>query len=170
MILVTMLIPRVLILLPVFLVYSRLGIYNTRLGLMIAFAANGLPIAILILRSYFAGLPFELEEQAMVDGTSRLGALRRITLPLAAPAIAVVFITVFLNVWNDVTLTIFLTKSIDVQTASVFLYRQFNTKRVAQDWGVILSQSIVITVPTVFLFFVLQKHFVRGMTAGALKA
>jgi ABC-type glycerol-3-phosphate transport system permease component len=169
-IIISMLLPRVLLLLPIFLVWTKLGLFNTRLGLVIAFSAGGMPFAVLMLRSYFQDLPEDLEEQAMVDGASRLGALWRITLPLAAPALVAVFITNFLRVWNDVTMTVFLTRTIDVQTVSVFLYRQFNTYRTLQDWGVILSQTVIITLPTIFLFFILQKYFVRGITAGAIKA
>ena len=94
-------------------------------------------------RSYFHELPVELEEQAMVDGCSRLGALARITIPLAAPGIVAVMSTICIGVWNDVTFTLFLTKSTEVQPVSVVLHREFHTFRALRDWGLMLAEGVV---------------------------
>jgi ABC-type glycerol-3-phosphate transport system permease component len=168
--LVSQMLPGVLLLLPMFVLYSKVGLYNTRLGLTIAFTALTVPYSILMLRSYFDGLPIELEESAMMDGCSKMGAFWRITFPLSAPALAAVLLSSFIAVWNDVILTLMLSKDVRVQNISVALYKMTHTYRRVEQLGIILAMGVVITVPITLLFMLLQKWVVRGMTAGALKA
>jgi ABC-type glycerol-3-phosphate transport system permease component len=168
--LVSQMLPGVLLLLPLFILYTKVGLYNSRLGLTIAFTAITVPYSILLLRSYFDSLPVELEESAMIDGCSKMGAFWRITFPLSAPALAAVLLTSFIAVWNDVILTLMLSKDVRVQNISVALYKMTHTYRRVEQLGVILAMGIVITVPITLLFMLLQKWVVQGMTAGALKA
>lgn len=172
LLLLTQMLPFVLLLLPLYITYLRLGIYNTRLGLIIGFTALTIPYSALLLRSYFAGLPQELEEQAMIDGCTRLGALWRIVLPLSTPVLVAVVLSSIILVWNDVLFTIFLSKDLEIQTASVALYHFFTVRSasggVAQK-EVMLAGGVLLTLPVVFLFTFLQKYITAGITAGALK-
>lgn len=170
--LLTQMLPFVLLLLPLYIIYLKLGLYNTRLGLTIGFTALTVPYSVLLLRSFFAGLPIELEEQAMIDGCTRLGALWRIVLPLSTPVLVAVVLSSIVLVWNDVLFTIFLSKDLEVQTASVALYRFFTVRSasggVAQK-EVMLAGGVILTLPVIFLFTFLQKYIAAGITAGALK-
>jgi ABC-type glycerol-3-phosphate transport system permease component len=172
LLLLTQMLPFVLLLLPLYITYLRLGLYNTRLGLIVGFTALTIPYSILLLRSYFAGLPLELEEQAMIDGCTRLGALWRVVLPLSTPVLVAVVLSSIVLVWNDVLFTIFLSKDLEIQTASVALYHFFTVRSasggVAQK-EVMLAGGVLLTLPVVFLFTFLQKYIAAGITAGALK-
>lgn len=167
--LASMMLPRVLLLLPMFLLWNKIGLYDTIPGLVLGFTALGLPYATLLLRSYFRGIPVELEEQAMIDGCTRLGAFWRITIPLSAPGLIAIMFTIFIQVWNDIIFTIFLSKSMQVQTVSVYLNRAFHTYRTVHNMGVVLAEGVVITIPLIILFIFLQTYLVKGLTAGAIK-
>lgn len=170
--LLTQMLPFVLLLLPLYIIYLKLGLYNTRLGLIIGFTALTVPYSVLLLRSFFAGLPIELEEQAMIDGCTRLGALWRIVIPLSTPVLVAVVLSSIVLVWNDVLFTIFLSKDLEVQTASVALYRFFTVRSasggVAQK-EVMLAGGVILTLPVIVLFTFMQKYIAAGITAGALK-
>jgi multiple sugar transport system permease protein len=167
--LVSQMLPIVLLLIPLYLVFSQIGLYNTPLGLVVAFTALTLPFTMLLLRSYFATLPPDLEEQAMVDGCTRLGALVRIVIPLAFPVIAATALMSVVLVWNDVLITVFLTSNTEIQTASVALYNLFNLRAGAADRVVLLAGSVLLTLPVVGLFAVLQRYMVKGITLGGVK-
>jgi ABC-type glycerol-3-phosphate transport system permease component len=170
--LITQMLPFVLLLLPLYITFIRLGLYNTRLGLIFAFTALTIPYSVLLLRGYFSTLPIELEEAAMIDGCTRLGALWRVVIPLSAPALVAVVLSNIVLVWNDVLFTIFLTKDLSVQTASVALYHFFTMR--SQSGGmaqkeVMLAGGVLLTLPVVIIFPFLQKYIAKGLTMGAVK-
>ncbi|HET8784154.1 MAG TPA: carbohydrate ABC transporter permease [Candidatus Limnocylindrales bacterium] len=167
--LVSQMLPIVLLLIPLYLVFSQIGLYNTPLGLVIAFTALTLPFSMLLLRSYFATLPRDLEEQAMVDGCTRVGALVRIVVPLSLPVIAATALMSVVLVWNDVLITVFMTNDTRIQTASVALYNLFNLRAGAADRVVLLAGSVLLTLPVVALFAFLQRYMVKGITLGGVK-
>lgn len=171
--LITQMLPFVLILLPLYISFIRIRIYDTRWGLMIALAALTVPYSILLLRSYFETLPAELEEQAMMDGCTRLETLWRVVLPLSSPGLMSVFLSNVILVWNDILFTVFLTKSAGIQTASVVLYNLFSFSKGSGgsiDQGALLAMGVLLTLPILALFIFLQKYLVKGLTLGALKA
>jgi multiple sugar transport system permease protein len=163
------LLPFVLVLLPLYIAFVRFGIYNTRLGLLVAYTALTLPFSILILRSYFSTLPADLEEQAMVDGCTRLGALVRVVLPLAGPPIVATALLSTALVWNDVLVTVFLSSDAKIQTASVALYNLFNTRSGIGDPTVLFAAGVLITLPVVLLFTLLQRWMVQSVALAGLK-
>lgn len=170
--LITQMLPFVLLLLPLYIGFIRLGLYNTRLGLIIAFTALTIPYSVLLLRGYFSTLPVELEEAAMIDGCTRLGALWKVVIPLSTPALVAVVLSNIVLVWNDVLFTIFLTKDLSVQTASVALYHFFTMR--SQSGGmaqkeVMLAGGVLLTLPVIIIFPFLQKYIAKGLTLGALK-
>ncbi len=170
--LITQMLPFVLLLLPLYIIFIRLGLYNTRLGLIIAFTALTIPYSVLLLRGYFSTLPLELEEAAMIDGCTRLGAFWRVVLPLSTPALVAVLLSNVVLVWNDVLFVIFLTKDLSVQTASVALYHFFTMRAQSGGMGqkeIMLAGGVLLTMPILLVFPFLQKYIAQGLTLGALK-
>ncbi|NPV87283.1 MAG: carbohydrate ABC transporter permease [Anaerolineae bacterium] len=170
--LITQMLPFVLLLLPLYIAYLRLHLYNTRIGLIIGYTALTIPYSILLLRSYFSTLPAELEDAAMIDGCTRMGALWRVVLPLSKPVLMAVILNNIVLVWNDVLFTIFLSKDMPKQTASVALYLFYTLRQqsggIAQK-EIMLAGGVLLTLPVIILFIFLQKYLVKGMTLGALK-
>jgi len=173
LLLLTQMLPFVLLLLPLYIAYIKIGLYNTRLGMIIGFTALTIPYSILLLRGYFATLPADLEEQAQIDGCTRLGALWKVVLPLSRPVLMAVILSDIVLVWNDVLFNIFLTRDISNQTASVALYMFYTLRWQSGGVGqkeVMLAGGVLLTLPVVLLFIFLQKYLVKGLTVGALKA
>jgi ABC-type glycerol-3-phosphate transport system permease component len=167
--LATQMLPTMLLIIPIFLIYSRVDLYNTFTGLVLATVAWTLPYAVLLLRSFFLGVPVALEEQAMVDGCSRLGAFVRITLPLSAAGVVAVSIFVFIWAWGDMLFPLILTKNIDRQTAALSLFNMMQSTRGATNYSGLLAAGVLFTLPAVVLFVSLQRQLVEGMTAGSLR-
>jgi multiple sugar transport system permease protein/raffinose/stachyose/melibiose transport system permease protein len=161
--------PTMLVIIPIFLMFARVDLYNTLGGLILASTAWTLPYSVMLLRSFFSALPVTLEEQAMVDGCSRLGAFIRITIPLSMPGIAAVTAYAFIWTWGDMLFPLILTKNLDHQTAALSLFTMMQSTRGATNYGGLLAAGILFTLPTVLLFFVLQRPMLEGLTGGALK-
>jgi raffinose/stachyose/melibiose transport system permease protein len=160
-------IPIVGLLVPEYYVLLKLGLYDTRLGLVLFYIALFFPLAFVILRAYLLRIPVETEEAALVDGAGYLTLLRRIVLPLARPALATVAVVVFISVWNEFLFALVLAPSpsnTNVQVAlSTFKSAfQFNTT------GMLAGTTLVMLVP-ILAFLLLQRHVVHGLTAGASK-
>jgi multiple sugar transport system permease protein len=167
--LVTQMLPGTLLVLPIFLLINRLGLYNTYTGLILAFTSFTVPYSLVLLRSFFMDSPIELEEQAMVDGCSRLRAFWHVVLPLALPALVAVALFDFVWVWNDILWTTTLTRSTDRVGVSVALNNLTTDFRVVTNWGGIFAQGALITLPIVVIFVFLQQYLIEGLTAGAIK-
>ena len=136
-------------------------------SLILVNAGFNLAFAVWILNAYFSSIPSELEEAAMVDGTSRLGALGRITLPLALPGIVTALIFTFIAAWNEyvVALTLIQTDSRKPLTVGINSY----VTGYEQNWDQLFAASLIAIVPVVVLFAFIEKHLVGGLTAGSVK-
>ncbi len=167
--LATQMLPTMLVIIPIFLIYSRVDLYNTFTGLVLASTAWTLPYAVILLRAFFLGVPVALEEQAMVDGCSRLGAFLRVTLPLSAAGVIAVSVFVFIWAWGDMLFPLILTKNIDKQTAALSLFNMMQSTRGATNYSGLLAAGVLFTLPAVVLFVSLQRQLVEGMTAGSLR-
>jgi multiple sugar transport system permease protein len=166
-ILVTRMIPGIVIVVPIFLMIRGLGLLNTYAGLALVYTALNLPFVIWMMRSFFDEIPVELEEAAMVDGDSRLSALWRIILPLAAPGLAATAFFAVISTYNEFVFALILTSTEDTMTVPVGTATlSFKT---SVDWGAMTAMAVIGTVPVIILAIVLQRHFVRGLTLGALK-
>jgi len=165
----TQMLPTMLVIIPIFLIYASTGLYNTYVGLVLASTAWTLPYAVLLLRSFFSTLSVSLEEQAMVDGCSRIGAFLRITLPLSAAGIVAVSVYVFIWTWGDMLFPLILAKNIDRQTAALSLFNMMQSTRGATNYSGLLAAGVIFTLPAVVLFMLLQRQLVEGLTAGSLK-
>jgi multiple sugar transport system permease protein len=166
-ILMVYLFPIVVIAIPLFVMFSRIGLRGSLYGLMIVYLASTLPVALFMLRNYFYAIPEELEEAGMVDGLTRLGVIRRITIPLAAPAIAAVALYVFMIAWNEFLYALlFVLEKRELWTLSLGV-QQLDNQEVPKT--VLMAGSVIITIPVIFLFFIAERFLTEGLTAGGVK-
>jgi arabinogalactan oligomer / maltooligosaccharide transport system permease protein len=165
--LTTQMIPAAMMMVPLYIISARLGLINTYRGLVLSYSVGSIPFSIWIMKGYYDTIPASLEEAAMIDGASRMYTLYRIVLPLAAPALAVVFLFNFMSAWND-----FLLARIMLQKPQVFtwplgltsLQSQFQT-----EWGAYSAASLLIAIPVGGLFLFTSKWLVSGLTLGSVK-
>jgi len=148
--------------------FSNFGIPPT-LSLIVINAGFNLAFAVWILNAFFSSIPVELEEASMVDGLGRVGALLRITLPLAAPGIVTALIFTFISAWNEflVALTLSLGQQPSGQPLTVAINQYIGEYSV--DWGHLFAAGLVATVPVIILFAFIERRVVSGLTAGAVK-
>lgn len=159
--------PAVIIAVPLFVVFTRLGLRGSLVGVVLVYLASTLPVALYMLRSYFQTIPTELEEAGLIDGLGRLGVIWRITLPLAAPAIAAVALYVFMIAWNEFLFAyLWLLEKPDAWTLSLGV-QQLDTQEVPKTW--LMAGSVIISVPVIILFFFAERFLTEGLTAGSVK-
>ncbi|MBP2557922.1 ABC-type glycerol-3-phosphate transport system permease component [Neorhizobium galegae] len=166
-VLIGQLLPTAAIIVPLFITLRVLGLVNTYWGLILVYMIITLPLSVWMLTSYFKAIPVELEEAAIIDGSSRLGILFRITLPLSTPGIVAVVVYAFVTTWNEFVFALCFATDSSVKTLPIGLAEfstEFNT-----DWGAVMAASVVMTLPIALLFFSMQRLFVGGLTAGATK-
>jgi multiple sugar transport system permease protein len=165
----TQMIPGVLLVIPLFITFTRLGIINKYSGLALGYSTFIFPYAVLQMRAFFANFPLELEDAAMIDGCTQLGAFLRVTLPLSIPGVVTVGLFAILIAWNDLLFSLILTSDINAMTVAVQLYNLSMSQFASTNWGVIIAEATIITLPVVILFVFLQKFLIQGLTAGAIK-
>jgi ABC-type glycerol-3-phosphate transport system permease component len=166
-ILVGQLLPTAAIIVPLFITLRWLGLVNTYLGLILVYMILTLPLSVWMLTSYFKAIPVELEEAAIIDGASRLGVLFRVTLPLSLPGVVAIVIYAFVTTWNEFIFALVLAQDARVKTLPIGIAEfttEFNT-----DWGAVMAASLIMTLPIAILFFAMQRLFIGGLTAGAVK-
>lgn len=159
--------PLQLFLVPLFFLWQRLGLVNNLFGLTIIYLATNAPFAIFLLRSYMLQLPRDFEDAARVDGASEWQVFARIVVPLSWPGFLTVGLVVALNVWNEFLLaTVFLTQQ-ELFTV-VTSYVNFAT-RFSRDWSLTSAAALIMILPVIIIFLVLQRQFIEGLTQGGLK-
>jgi raffinose/stachyose/melibiose transport system permease protein len=160
-------IPPQLYVIPLFSFWVKLDLIDSRIGLIIIYWAIFSPFATLLLRSYLMALPKELEDASRVDGANELQTLLRIVLPLALPGLMVVALVSFLMSWNEFFFAITFIQSDNLKPVTIsFLAFQ---GRFDTNWGLTSAAGIIVILPVVILFLALQRRFISGLTAGALK-
>lgn len=167
MIIVFRMIPVVTAMIPLFIVFSVLGLLNTYAGLILAHTAFKLPVTIWVLRGFFIDVPKELDDSARVDGCSTLGTFLRIALPLVKPGLAAAGVLAFLWTWNDLIVTLILSTSDKTVMLPLGL-----TKFVLEfgvDWGPMTAAGVIVFLPTVVFIFVAERYLVGGLTLGGVK-
>jgi raffinose/stachyose/melibiose transport system permease protein len=165
---VTFSLPGLLYLVPLFIVWHALHLVDTLQGIILIYTAQYSPFAIMLLRSYFLGLPRELEDAARVDGCTEFGVFRRVILPLAWPGFASVGLIVGIWSWNEFIFAITFLPSQEMQTVAV-RYTAFSGQY-TQDLAASTAAATIMILPAMVLFLLLQKRFVAGMTAGGVRA
>jgi ABC-type glycerol-3-phosphate transport system permease component len=166
-VLASQLLPTAAVIVPLFLTLRLLGLVNTYLGLILVYTILTLPLSVWMLTSYFRAVPVELEEAAIIDGASRLSVLFRITLPLSVPGVVAVLVYAFVTTWNEFIFALVLAQDSRVKTLPIGIAEfagEFTT-----DWGAVMAASLLMTLPIAVLFFALQRLFVSGLMAGAVK-
>jgi N,N'-diacetylchitobiose transport system permease protein len=141
---------------------------NTVAGLTLVYVASVLPFTIWTLRGFVAGVPYELEEAAMIDGCSRLQAFLRVTFPLLAPGLVATGVFGFIQAWNEFTLALVVMTRDERKTLPVWLSTFTDVNR-GTDWGAVMAGSTLIAIPVVIFFLAVQGRMVSGLTTGAVK-
>lgn len=160
-------IPEILIIIPLFVLFNRLGLLDTYLALVIAYLIMIVPFGTMLLTGFFRTIPTELEEAAMIDGCTRLGALFRVILPLIAPGLVAVSVFTFLVAWNEYLFAVTLLSSTNMFTLPVGISMLMGHLKIL--WGPLNAAGVVMTIPLVIFFLYAQKYLVQGLTAGAIK-
>ena len=166
-ILCTQLVPGALIIVPLYLIIARLGLLDTHFALIFTYLSFSLAFSTYMLRGYFRTIPEHLEDAAMIDGCSRLSAVFKVIIPLSAPGVAAVAIYTFILVWDEFMFANIMTDTTFARTLPVVLNMQIG--EYATQWGLLMASSVVLATPVVILFIFLQRWFVQGLTAGAIK-
>jgi N,N'-diacetylchitobiose transport system permease protein len=164
-----LMLPQVGLVIPLYVVLGKYGAANALIGLVLVHWVFLLPFAIWTLRGFIMGIPRELEEAAMVDGSSRLGAFTRILLPLVAPGLVATSVFVFITSWNEYLFASVILNDQGKQTLTVWLSYFYGTSR-ATDWGGLMAASTLTAIPVVIFFLAVQRKIAFGLTAGAVKA
>jgi len=159
--------PAILLMIPLFVILSKMRLQDTHTGLVITYVTQTLPVAVLMLANYFRSIPFDIEEAALVDGCSRLAVIRRITLPLSAPAIATVGLYVFVIAWNEFLFAYVYLNSTDLFTLPIGINQIYRSLHTA--WDQVMAASVIVTVPVVILFIWFERYLVAGLTGGGVK-
>jgi ABC-type glycerol-3-phosphate transport system permease component len=153
---------------PLFLAYRNLGLLDTYPALVITYLIYTLPIATWFLANFFSRIPFQLEEAAIVDGTTRLGALRKVILPVAVPGIFTVAILSFILAWNDFAFAVSFMDTPDKYTAPLAIVN-LGHSQYQVHYNLIDAAVVIVTVPIALLVIFAQRQIISGLTAGALK-
>lgn len=159
--------PPLLIAIPMFTIFAQLGLSDTLTGLIASHLTLTLPLGVWFLWGFFKGMPFELEEAAMVDGCTRLGAFVRVVLPLSLPGLITVAIFSFLLSWTDYTFALIMIGSDTNKTLPVGLASMVGSFDLR--WGEIMAGSTLIALPLFAAFALLTQYFIQGLGAGAVK-
>lgn len=160
-------VPGIALSLPIFMVWSRLGLIDTKLGMIIIYVALNIPFTIWLIDGFFRQIPKEMSEAAQVDGCTRWQAFWKIEFPLAKSGVASAGIFAFLTSWNEYALASQLTRSTDSKTLPVGLM-DF-TAQFTIDWAGMSAMAVIIIVPALILTFLVQKHLIAGLTFGGVK-
>jgi ABC-type glycerol-3-phosphate transport system permease component len=163
----TLMVPTEIILLPLFTLFRDLGLLNSYVGLIIPYASLSMAFSTYLLRGFFKTLPAELAEAARIDGCGELGTFWRVMLPLSLPGVATVAVFSFIGAWSEFFLASLFISSQELRpiTAGLFKFsEQYRT-----NWAAMSAGYTIVITPIVVFFLLLQRYFIRGLTAGALK-
>lgn len=160
-------VPPILLVIPLYIVLSRYALLDTRLGLILVYSGLNTSFVVWLMQSFLDEIPREIEEAALVDGDSRLTALRRVVLPLAAPGMAATAIFSVITTYNDFLLALTLTSTPDAQTVPVGVSTLIG--KIQIEWGPMAASGVVGALPILIFALIVQRHFVRGLTLGAVK-
>lgn len=163
----TQMVPGILLLLPYFIFMSKLGLINTHFALILAYTSFSLPFCTWMLKSFMDSIPKDLDEAAMIDGANRTQTIFLVIFPLALPGIAATVLFGFLVAWNHYLFAMGLTTSPAMYTLPVGIASLQGEFRVA--WNELMAGTIIASLPALMIYIFLQKWFVQGLTAGAVK-
>jgi multiple sugar transport system permease protein len=166
-ILMTVMIPGIAVLVPLYMIATQIGLHDTYWVLIIIYSAWQIPTVLWLMRGFFESIPRELEEAALIDGCGPLQAFYRVVAPLTQPGLAAAAVVVFVYVWNEFIIALTMTSSDGMRLIPVGLYYYISGFGV--EWGKLMAAVCLALVPAVVLFIVLQRRFIQGLTSGATK-
>ena len=159
--------PAIVMVIPLYVMFSRMGLRDSINLLILVYLAQTLPVALYMLRSYFQTLPIEMEHAGMIDGCTRLGVIWRIVIPLSAPALASVALYTFMIAWNEFLFAFMFLDTPEKFTLSRGVVQLAGSVHLSKQ--LVMAASVMVTIPVLALFILLERHLVRGLTAGAMK-
>ena len=160
-------IPPIMLMLPLYKIMNTMGLSGSHLGVIIGHLTVTLPFSVWLLVSFFKKLPKEIDEAALMDGASEIEVFLKIDFPLCVSGVLSTGIMAFIMSWNEFLLSSVLTNKESMKTLTVGLANYISSTHI--DWGIIMALGTITTVPVILLFALVQKYFVEGMTAGAVK-
>ncbi|NUQ82241.1 MAG: sugar ABC transporter permease [Bacteroidetes bacterium] len=164
---VTQMFPVTMLLLPLFIMLIKMGLYDTYIGLIIAYSATALPFCVWQMKGYYDTIPKSLEEAAAIDGCSQWMTFYRIVLPLAAPALVITALFSFMSAWSE-----YLVAAVLIQDTTMFTLplglKSFQSN-FATEWGLYAAAALFVSLPVVVLFMALSRYLVSGLTLGGVK-
>lgn len=165
--LLTQMFPLVMLIAPIYRLMTPIGLTDNLVGLIIVYTAFNVPFATFLMQSFFDGIPKELEEAAMIDGCTRLTALRRVIFPLTLPGMAATLGFVFTAAWSELLFALMLISSEEQMTFPVGLLTFIS--KFSVDWGQMMAAAVLALIPACIFFAFIQRFLVQGLTAGAVK-
>ncbi|MGD8398469.1 MAG: carbohydrate ABC transporter permease [Anaerolineae bacterium] len=162
-----MFIPYQSVLIPLTLTLARIGLGGTLWGLILVHVVYGIPITTLIFRNYYAEVPTDLVEAARIDGAGILGVYWRVLFPLSLPGFVVVIIWQFTNIWNEFLFAVSILQKPELQPITVAL-RNLSGSQI-KEWNMVMAGSIIAALPTLLIYIILGRYFIRGLLAGSVK-
>jgi arabinogalactan oligomer/maltooligosaccharide transport system permease protein len=166
-IITTQMFPVTMLLLPLFIMLIKIGLYDSYIGLIVAYSATALPFTIWQMKGYYDTIPYSLEEAAMIDGASPVYAFYRIILPLALPALAITALFSFMTAWSE-----YLVAAVLIQDRSLFtlpLGLKLFQSNMEVAWGLYSAGAVIVSIPVVVLFIFLSRWLISGLTLGSVK-
>ncbi len=162
-------IPSIMIVLPIYSLATQIGILNSRLTLIFLYVCMNVPFTTFFLLSFFAGLPKTFEEAAAIDGATPIYTFFKIMLPLAQPGIITVGIFLFVNIWNEYFMALIFANTASLRPLSVGLYSMIQSMTYTGDWAGLFASVVVVFLPTFIMYIFLSEKIIAGVTGGALK-
>jgi multiple sugar transport system permease protein len=159
--------PAIVLVIPLYVIFSRMGLRDSIHVLIFVYLAQTLPVALYMLRSYFQTLPAEMEEAGLIDGCSRLGVIWRIVIPLSAPALASVALYTFMIAWNEFLFAFMFLDTPEKFTLSRGVVQLESSVHLSKQ--LVMAASVMVTIPILVLFLFFERRLVGGLTAGAMK-
>ena len=163
----TMMLPFVVRMIPLFIIYTRLGLINTFYPLILPYFFAGTPLFVFLLRQFYKTIPEELSDAGRIDGASELQIWRNIMIPLARPALATITILSFQRVWNDFTEPLIILRDTSVKTVMLGIVSLMGME---PQWTLVMAAVVAVMVPMILIFFMFQRFFVEGITVTGMKA
>jgi len=161
--------PAIGLIIPLYVLLAKYGQVNKLTGVILVYLTTALPFSVWTLRGFLIGIPKDLEEAAMVDGSTRLGAFARILLPLVAPGLVATSVFTFITVWNEFIYANVLLSKPQSQTITIWLAAFTGGVIGGVDWGAVMAASTLIAIPVVIFFLLVQRRIAFGLTAGAVR-
>jgi len=165
--LITQMFPGALLIIPLFQIIKALKLLNTLYALILSYITFSLPLCTWLMKGFFDQIPQELEEAAMIDGCSRVSAMVRVIFPLALPGVMAASIFSFIGAWDEFIFALVFTSTDKVRTLPIGLQRFITSYEIY--WNHLGAASVLTTIPVVILFLFIQRHMVKGLTAGSVK-